>query len=698
MVHRSVTFAYAICLVIGAMQAFIALQTFDEIGVLGPTSQVWIRESDGTSSGEDVVGTIRAFSEEHAIDVVKEIPDPVDPVGTRVLFVSAGGEAGGPSRWLAEEAYPGFSAQITTVVKPVGELASSDPRGYYWIFGDESSAVQLLNELRGLGLDGIAADYPGLAELPRFVAYGAMLWGAIVAALLVVVLVGSGVLMSSRYYAIQRLQGASFRGVLLRDLRQVAVVVGLTASVLFVASLAALSLYNGLSQYSNYALVAGATVGMLVAVAAATHLVALAVVWQTPLASAIKGEIPAGSSLAAALAVRAAALIIAATLIASAAHTSEELSQRWAAQASFTAAGESAYPMLSGSVVQNSGDLSDQNARDAAMGELIRESDRAGDLILSAVSSGSELNLHDPELATAPVLIVNAAYIEARSRAGDEIPPTEQPAAADDGVVHILVPDRLAVHTAELQSGVDQWVAFAAENGGTRAQSDVSTLASSAEHRAFTYGAPLDPSSPVLLVDPIYVVLPPGLLVLPDSSLVAYSTSGGVIFTDPEATLGKASARGLDDYLIAMNPIAENADSQLRKLAQEARLQYLNLAGLLLVLLVTAVGAGFIYTRKNAQALFVKYISGRSFIASHRSMLIAEGAVALLVGGWVVFRAAQEADATSALTASLRTEAVFSGGGDVALAVGVILLNAAAAVASLSVLHRRLIRTRSADA
>ena len=63
------------------------------------------------------------------------------------------------------EGYAGFSSYTDVRFHPYEEIGDLDPRGYYLVWGGRDDAEALLHGLEELGLGGVVATMPGLADL-----------------------------------------------------------------------------------------------------------------------------------------------------------------------------------------------------------------------------------------------------------------------------------------------------------------------------------------------------------------------------------------------------------------------------------------------------------------------------------------------------------------------------------------------------
>jgi len=682
MVHRSVHLAWVVCLIASALWAFLALRALDEGGVLAPGHQIWAQEVSPEASAPEVIDALERFAETSGAEVVKFASDPHDPVGARHLYIAGAGGVG--ERWLVD-GYPDFSADIRTTVHPVHELPASSLGGYYLVLGSEGAASGLHGALARLGLSGPMAPHPGLPVVLALVAYGPMLWCFVLAALGVVVLVGCGVLLNAKAYGIVRLHGHSLLRILLRDLGWLLPRAALATVAVTTVSIPALTLYNGARRLLDFCALAAELFAVLAAVAVATHVLALAMVHRAPLVRAIKGELPVGVSLSAAYAIRLPALLIATAVVFSAVQGMQLVLARERARPLWASAGQAVYPMLNGSVTGQ------RDALDARTGAMIRQADAAGEVVLAVVLDAGTV-CQAAACIGRQLLVVNDGYLlqqQVVDADGVRIQPSSAP--------RLLLPPELQPLADRIREGARSWLGHASRGASTQEALPLAAVPL-AERPLFSYGSVFDARAPSQLLGPIVLALPAASRLLSDDSLAAHASTGGVVFIDPSTALARVEASGLGAYVITLNPVAQNAAQQHRALLREFRLQLANVASALSVVFLSALAVAIVYTRRSAQAIFVRHVSGWSFIRTHRLLLLIEVSLALVMTGWTALQTAGALAASGRPEAGLLGRTLALGGAEPLATAGVALASLVLLAAAVAAMTGRLIRSRSADA
>ena len=152
--------------------------------------------------------------------------------------------------------------------------------------------------------------------------------------------------------------------------------------------------------------------------------------------------------------------------------------------------------------------------------------------------------------------------------------------------------------------------------------------------------------------------------------------------------------------MTGMSPVGQNAALKLRELVGEFRLQLFNLAVAVAVLLITGVGVCIVHSRKNAQAIFARHISGWTFTATHRPVLALEALLAVLLAVWVPFQVWQqnrELDRYEALGIPPPRAPVEITGLDLGVTGGLVAVEVAAVLLALVVFHRRIVQEGASE-
>jgi hypothetical protein len=635
--------------VFSAFLAFLVLRAVDEEVILGSSATIEVGQSDNAVSSTQVVSAIESFADAHDVNVGHVAADLNDPDNLRHLYLAVGDPKAPSASWLAD-GYPNFSGGFRTEVHPLGEIGHLDPRGSYVVFGPSRDAGELLAELEGLGLSGQVVPRPSLSESIEYFGHGAVLWCFLVVAVAAVMVIGSSVVLNAKAYGVLRLQGKSFARILGRDMAQLAAFWGRAAVIVVAGVVACLAAYNGLDRLGMFGLIAAGLLAVFAVAALAAHVLALALTYRTRIVHAIKGEVSATLAMAGAYAIRVPAALLALAIIVSAVTTGQDVAARQASRDAYAKVGDAASVLL----WSNPADRSEEMETVKTVGPWIRQHERQGGVVLAARSELGEFAPAGVRVPERDVLVVNNTYLAEQSvldPSGHRLRGVSGPGTK----AQVLVPESLSGDAGRFTDLIAAWLKFQAKvaGGNLNAAREVETVATRSGQSVFTYGSGVYTGRPAeaLVRDPIIVVVPGSSGILGNAEYVAYATQDAVIFKDP-ADVRAAMSTDVGRYLVAMRPVAQHAADEYQDLIREFRLALFNTALALAVLLISAISVSLIYRRKNAQGLFVKYISGWTFVKAYRPLLALEGALALALLGWTTWNTWSSISAIRALKAA----------------------------------------------
>ena len=692
MLHSAIKFAYVVIALFTATMAFLIMRNFDEVAVAGPSTVVRVNESENVASGQQVTSMLESFAREHRVNIGRDVTDLQHPDSIRHLYLAVGDPEADSTAWL-KDGYPGFSRSMQTKVHPIHEISDRDPRAYYLIFGPADTANDLLHSFSEHGLHGWQQPFFTASRALEFFGNGALLWCVIVVALAVVVIVGSGVILNTKTYGVHRLHGHSFTRILAQDMQRLTVYLLRVAVILIPVVIILLFAYNGLNQVRNLTLTASGFFLFFSALAVTVHVTCLTLVHRAGVLSSLKGHVSATSTMSGSYVIRVPALFLALAATTSVIATGSQVIAQRSELAAGSRAGDAVYVLLNGSLGNDSSKLSTD------VGTWILASSKHGQVILS---HREPLQAILPPKINGPrtdALVVNGSYLAEQhvvSPSGDRIAGPRQ----GDNVIQVLIPEKYWSESDQIAAGVAGWASFLIDNRQVT-QPEVQPVKIRNEQSLFTYDSftLLDNDRDLRPRDPVVVAIPNGSEVLPGDQYTAYATQGGVVFRNSDYVLRSMSQDGLSAYILAVNPVAEQAASKYRASVRELRLRAFNLIASLAVLGITAASVAIVYCRKNSQSLFVKYISGWSFTRSYRPILALELAVSLLLVSWSLFVVwSSSRDAGNIQTAPSKQLQLALGGWEPLAASVISLLSVAFVMAALLRFNGRIVKERSSDA
>ncbi|MEU8538784.1 hypothetical protein AB0C52_02115 [Streptomyces sp. NPDC048717] len=696
MLHRSIKFVHAAVLAFSAVLSFLFLRDLDARWVMGHSAVVWVTDTKGTVSGTQVAALMGEYAERHQVAIARETPDLKEPYSRRHLYLATGGPH---ADWLTG-GYPAFDQGYRTDVHPVSDLGNRDPRGYYYIFGPDRAAVEIADIFTGMGLEaGIYHPY-SVDQLTPVYADSALLRSLFVVALAVVTMTGAGIMLNAKAYGVQRLQGRSFGRIIGDDLRQLTVFWSVALLATAALSAAVLGVYNGLAWFSLFGTVALGFAVVLGLVSLAVHAITLQLTFRTGVLRALKGELPARTASISTYLVRVPALLLAVAITGDVVSAGQNIADREQSAAAYQRIGEATSITLSGSVASENGlkELTEN------VGAWLHAADRDGQVVF--VGHRHFRNERDRTgLPDRDLLVVNESYLAAqpiRDADGHRLPAT----TGDDPRIRLLVPAGLERYTDKLTGLVPGNL-----NPGHPEQvpaDKVTPVRIEDGQRHFTYNprarllGRTNPGADESYVrDAVIVVFPDGAPYVSDRSYMSYASQQSLVFKNPDDVTTGITAHHLEAYVTGVSPVGAHAAVQLRDLVGEFRLQLFNLAVAVLVLLITGVGACIVHSRKNAQAIFARHISGWRFAAVHRPLLILEGVLAAFLLVWVpvqVWRQNQAAEEVAASGKAPLAPHIELSALDLTANAGLVVAEVAAVLLALALFHRRIVKEGASEA
>ncbi|MFD9459561.1 hypothetical protein [Streptomyces sp. NPDC060027] len=694
MPHRGIRFVHAAVLAFSAVLAFLFLRSLDEGGVLGNSALIDVMDSDDSVSSAQVVRDITAFSAEHSVGVAREVPDLKNSDGVRHLYLAPGGPHSMTAEWL-DKGYPEFSGTYETRVHPISEIGQQDPRGSYYVFGPPAAADALRAEFEDLGMT-VAVTHPlSYRELVDQYSGDPLYQALCVVALAALTMTGASVLLNAKAYGVLRMQGLSFAGILLRDLRQLAVFWSAAVATVTVAALAFLGLYNGLAWLGLFASLAAGIAALLGTLALATHAAALALTYKVDVLGALKGELPSRAASISVYLVRVPALLLALGIATNVTLASRDVLTRQENRDLYGTVGDAVSIRLNGAFAMHMDQLNDH------VGPWLRQADRRGrvivagrrDLPVSApdarLPAGEILIVNDTYLSEQPVLDPSGRRHTSEARSGE---------APDSRPVRVIIPDSLSSHRRTITKAAARII-----DPDLSRHIPIETRNSRTGQRLFGYStgtyaynsAHSADEDRSLVRDPILVVVPNGSRFLTNDAYTSFATQDGVIFPDPDDVFHAIESKQVSNYVNSVSPVGQKTALDLRNSVNKLRLQTFNLVVAVIVLLIAGVGVCLIYSRKNAQSIFIRHIGGWRYVANHRFILAVEVAVAAVFATRVPLQAwqrNQELEKYAAAGAPAPFQAAHITALDLTVITGLVVFELGAVLLALAFFHRRIVK------
>ncbi|MFF2728127.1 bacteriocin-associated integral membrane family protein [Streptomyces sp. NPDC058008] len=692
MLHRGIKFVHAAILAFSVVLSFLFLRGLDESTVLGNSALVTVLDSDDSVSAAQAVRLVESFATEHGVAVGREVPDLKNPDGRRHLYLATGDAGTVTASWLSK-GYPAFSEKYDTRVHPLSEIGHQDPRGSYYVFGSSEAADALVAGLSDRGMVASVIHPLSYEELSKTYTDDPLFRALGVVALAALTMTGASVLLNVKTYAVLRMQGMSFTGVLLHDLRQLRVSWLIAAGVVATTTLGFLGLYNGFAWLGLFTLVTVVIAVLLSALVLATHAAVLALTYKVDVLPALKGELPSRAASISVYLVRIPALLLALSIAGHVSFAARDVLTRQENREVYDTVGDAVSIRLNGAFAMQLDEL------DKHVGPWLRQADQRGEVI---VSGRRDLQLSVPEahLPAGEILIVNDTYLGEQPVVGingRRYSATSGNGNSKSSQVRVIVPESLTSHTPDITQAASRII-----DPHLSRNIPLETLTSKTGQRVFGYNTGTNVYSAAhsadedrsLVDDPVLIVVPNGSF-LTNDAYATFATQGGVVFPDPNDALNGIRSQSLRNYVSSVSPVGQKAALDLREASNKFRLHTFNLIIAMIVLLVAGAGVCIIYSRKNAQNIFVRHISGWRYSATHRFILAVEVAIAIIFASRVPFENWQqnrELRDLAAAGAPAPFEAVHITALDTSVITGLVVFELAAVLLALAFFHRRIIK------
>ncbi|MBB6120280.1 hypothetical protein [Nocardiopsis algeriensis] len=690
MLPRIIFFTHTAFVALASIFSFAALHQYESVTLTVPSHSVWVTANQGIADTPQIIDKVEEFTADNNVSVAYEVPDLRDPGNIRHLYLSPGSPESPEHAWL-EDGYPSFGHSMRTEVHPFTDLDHEDPRGFYNVFGSEEESSAFEAALSEIGLhDTFSASSTELRWTDFFVYSGNMNTALLIALLMGVTAVGSGVLLNAKNYAVLRLQGHGFTRILTRDMLLLLRFYLGPGACVAASVVLLLFLYNGLSQFFLFAEIAGWLLLLFLLVGFAAHASALGITHTMEILPALKGRIPGRPATVSAYAARIPAIILVLLVLSSVIASARNIQAQKEDMDAFEGAGQTSRIMISGSV-----DIAEMvGEMEPVVGNWIRQSDASGDMILAAQERGEAITPPGTPRPDFGVILVNNTYLEHQeilSPEGERYLPGES--------VRILLPPSLIDRKADFTAGVVSLLG-GSDTSGLVSEEKIEVLPTAHGNQVFTYGSitPGDFYVQPFLEEPVIIALPNGA-VLSDVRYTSYATQGAIVFPDPSVVEESISQPPFSTYVNGMQMVVTSAADYYAGLVKELRLESFNLVASCAVMLMTSVAVCVIHTRVRAQKIFARHISGWSFLGIHRRLLLTEGGLFTAFIGWATWQSITEvirhSDPSNPVSMSPTARVVEL---QPVLAVSISALGMTFAVLTLAVLHRKIVREGSSQA
>lgn len=662
---RALRLAYCVVLIFSVVCAFVVLKQVDEYGPLSGDSMIQI-SGDLPISSSKTIALLDEVTAAHHASIVRMVIDVDNPGRDRHFYVLAADPASAPASWV-KEGYPSFTQSLTTHVHPLADLSAADPRGDYVFFGPHTACDDVVSRLRAAGFTVDAAQYFDPLRTTWWFLTQPIGTSFVVVTLLAMLLVVGSVLVGVKRYGVERLHGFSVNTMVWRDARRVVQLqLGVGMGVALVTGVALWS-YNRGRQWQTMAALSVAMAMIMTGALLLTQYLSVIIVRGLDLLDTLAGRLRSRWALVGLYAIRVSATLLAVAAISTSSLQWSQVRQYergvadWASDT--RTVGINFNPRLS---------VEEQDSYAILAGKWIVSEEQAGRAILS-----QKITLQLKVGNTHQGLLVNNNYLNRHPVLGSD--GTRIPIPSTNGIL-VIIPTSLMTQEPEILGAVQSTFA--------QASLPLSVKAAPEGQQVFCYGVPANNDLDAELTDAVIVVVNSESGAIRADDYMAYASQGGVLMTDVATAAASAREHGVDPFILAFRPAAQAAADRYEQLLREWRMTIANLIVALAVLVVTALSVSAIYISKNYQRTFARYISGWPLLRTHGPVLAVELAlVGLTLASAVTLSTPDPARQSTG-------DPPWASGAIIALAV----VNGTLFLVSLSLLTRRLVRTRSAEA
>ncbi len=572
--------------------------------------------SGGSTSLSDLVNSAAQTADAVILREVRDLHDPK----VRHAYLSEAHSSRPEQSWLSE-GYPSFSNSIKTVVHPASELAGVDPRGRYFVFGDDGATKVLVAQIERIGLNAEVINIGfNLGEAAEWFLAGSIGSASYVVILLVVLLVSVTTINHIKLYSIRQLNGMSKSRSIGDDLGRLIPFIGGVMIACMISGVICLFLYNGLNQFGSVfkVWICMELLGLLLAIS--VHMLAVHIVWSVELLAGIRGKLGFTTATALAYLLRIPGLILAISLVTSSFASAQIALESLEARHQLSKVGNAATILFGGGA-----GVEEEEEFAYSSGKWLKEQDSLGNLLVAI-----PLELEASEGRPAEALMVNNSYIKENiivASNGKMISP------ADPSSVKVLLPDGIQLSQQEITDLLEVGGSFDPKY----ADNLTVEMIQAGQELVLYEPEPDGENRPASVSDVPLVLFGAQSDLIRDDDFMAFASQGRVLFKDFQSAVASTPTQYLGSWIAAYIPVAQKAADEYATRVMELRIRSVAAVLSLLVLLATAVGMAQIHVRGNARLILVRYLHGWNFFSIHKKLFKFELILVGLVVAWILF-------------------------------------------------------------
>ena len=626
-----------------------------------------VEEWRGAQTAAEARARLQQFAEQEGIRIGQIMASIHDHRGARTIYLLGPGS----EQLILEQPAADFGASMLTSFAPMSEIHNHTMVGDWVVYRSRETTHEVAELLRDAGAEIFEEEY---AAFPIVQFPGAAEW---VVGLVIAVTCMALVISQTRRYAISRLHGGSGPMTWARELWPlVACWAAGGGLVLSAAALWIALSYHGVGM--TEALLQTSYLGVVfLAFALGGTLLTLGAVYGVDLLGALKGELPAAAVIIGSGALRAAAMVMAVSSLASVAGLSAEAASREESLEALRGLG-GAHLMALGMAYSNEA----QDHMSEVIRPWLRSHDEAGRLLLAEPQ--------DSPLGEA--MIVNRRYL------------TTQPIQLSDGrnALDVLSPSKVAVLIPEdRQEEREALIAEASflievSSGQTAVPTDFFTSAPGMQLPLFQLlenpGRGPGERETAFMSNPMVIVTPPQFF----RSYASTASNGNILVFDPEVLLSQVAENPqLSRHVLDITPVETRAAHFAADTLVSLRLQIFTTIIATGIALFAGISLAIAYGKLRSDRIFVRHLHGRRWTRSYPLLLGYEAVLAIAALLWtpmtILGAYHSQYSELAALDGSTAAAPVFKWL-DLLPAIGVVVALSGSFLATLAYSHNRIIK------
>ncbi|MCU1526699.1 MAG: hypothetical protein JWP75_462 [Frondihabitans sp.] len=589
----------AAAVVTALLVAFLVVRTSDEVAPEGTNMVVTVWQARENLTRPEAREVVEETARQHDLTLYKSVNTVTGDKTVRTLYVINQGR----DRGLAPptEDYRDFGQFLHTRYLPGHDLIDAELGGMYVTSASEADADEFARALNARGMT-VTTQYFGPVGMVLWTSSLVPLVPLTAAALLALILgCAQSTISSRRRDALLLVNGSQRWRTILTYLGSGVLLTLVLGAAGVVLSLPVLALYNGLAQFSRFALAACVGLGVVAAVVTTVILLVSLGESRVRAVAALGGKRPLRQQAAAGVAIHMCSLTLVLVVVSSVVASGVDAASNRDDASSW----KSADNFVSMNFHTSMAEFDSLQERFA---EVAFEADRRGEVLIASHPIVTLEPGNGPDDGNS--LIVNDRFL-IEQRVADNRGRRVIPEVLNPNALSLLIPQDLIAHKATLLGEYREWAHFLAadrshESNKLRAP-PVDVIVTKSGQRVFNYSTGDSTSSQL---DPVIAVLPSATPLVSSDWIASSMTGGEVLFDDAGTLRTEIRAAGLEPYIGSIDHVSDLAAVRLSD--QERVLRASTFAGILaaLITVLSSVVLAVAIAERNRRIDFARFVNG----------------------------------------------------------------------------------------